>query len=1097
MAHVTGRAGMTETDGQTRRSRRRGLVLSLLGGCVLLLAGAVILITVLASSHQALTAPGWLKSRIEARINGVTERIDLGFEGVGVLINARGEPTALLREVTLRDTAGTEIAQVGRIALSIAPRAALSGSVVPTGLVIEDTRLLLQRGADGRFNLDFGAPGGQALVFDDLPGMVDALEALLDTQGLARVERAEAKGISLRFEDALRGVISEADAGRVALNRGAEGLEAEASLKLPGYGGAQADLALTARTKSDSAEAAFTLALSNVDARFLAAHEPIAAFLTGVDAPVSLTAAIGFTPEGAFTDLSGTLEIGAGKLQPNPATAPVSLQAARAELRYDFARAMFAVEALQLRSDALKASGAGKAYLKDWENGVPKALVAQLALTGVESPGGDLFAEPLAFADASVDLHFRFSPFLIRVGQATLFDGETRLQAKGRAEAKADGWHVALDAQADRLSTDALVRYWPLSLRAKTRNWMVNNLRGGTGFNGRVALRLAPGTDPVASLAFEYEGAEVNFLPNYPPISAARGYGQIDGPSFAIHITEGEVREGARVADVSGSSFRIRDMRIRPSIGQVDLKAEADLGDLLHLLDLRPLRLISRAGRQPDLAEGLAHAEAQLVLPLSKETRGPDVDFTVTGQIEEVRSEALVPGRVLSAPVMDVAVDADSIRIGGAGDLDGVGFNALWRQPLGAAFKEGSSVTGVLDLSPQLAESFRIGLPPEAFSGKAQGRMEIALRPEEPPSFALEADLAGLGLNIAALGWRKAPGADGQLRMEGAFSTPPAIDLIALDAAGLSLSGNVALRPDGSLSRAVFDELSLGNWLKTRAELRGRDQGQTPALSLTGSLLDLRRAALPEGSGNGGGAPVNVAMDRLQIAGDIYLSAFRGQFGAGEGAGRFTGRLNGVAPVTGQQITTPAGVGYDLVAADGGAVLAALGVLKNANSDGLEIRLRSRAQAGHYDGTLRMGKLRLRGAPALAEMLGAVSVVGLLDQLNGNGIVFDEVEGEFVLTPERLVITRGSAVGASMGISIDGTYAFAEKQMDFQGVVSPVYLVNSVGAALTRRGEGLFGFSYRLIGPVSAPRTQVNPLSLLTPGMFRDIFRRPPPEVSE
>jgi hypothetical protein len=50
---------------------------------------------------------------------------------------------------------------------------------------------------------------------------------------------------------------------------------------------------------------------------------------------------------------------------------------------------------------------------------------------------------------------------------------------------------------------------------------------------------------------------------------------------------------------------------------------------------------------------------------------------------------------------------------------------------------------------------------------------------------------------------------------------------------------------------------------------------------------------------------------------------------------------------------------------------------------------------------------------------------------------------------------------------------------------------------LTRRGEGLFGFNYRLRGTADDPQVSVNPLSILTPGMFRDIFRRPPPVLEE
>ena len=84
-----------------------------------------------------------------------------------------------------------------------------------------------------------------------------------------------------------------------------------------------------------------------------------------------------------------------------------------------------------------------------------------------------------------------------------------------------------------------------------------------------------------------------------------------------------------------------------------------------------------------------------------------------------------------------------------------------------------------------------------------------------------------------------------------------------------------------------------------------------------------------------------------------------------------------------------------------------------------------------------------------------------------------------------------------MGISMDGYYDLASGQMDFQGVLSPIYAVNAIGRLIARKGEGLIGFNFNLRGTTGAPRVAVNPLSVFTPGMFRDIFRRPPPKLSQ
>jgi hypothetical protein len=139
----------------------------------------------------------------------------------------------------------------------------------------------------------------------------------------------------------------------------------------------------------------------------------------------------------------------------------------------------------------------------------------------------------------------------------------------------------------------------------------------------------------------------------------------------------------------------------------------------------------------------------------------------------------------------------------------------------------------------------------------------------------------------------------------------------------------------------------------------------------------------------------------------------------------------------------------------------------------------------------------VRNTNALAELLNAISVVGLLEQLNGSGIQFNNAEVDFLLTPRAIEISRGSAIGASLGVSMAGVYQTGSQQLNVQGVISPIYLVNGVGAFLTRRGEGLFGFNYQMSGTADDPTIGVNPLSILTPGMFRDIFRRPPPVLGD
>lgn len=269
---------------------------------------------------------------------------------------------------------------------------------------------------------------------------------------------------------------------------------------------------------------------------------------------------------------------------------------------------------------------------------------------------------------------------------------------------------------------------------------------------------------------------------------------------------------------------------------------------------------------------------------------------------------------------------------------------------------------------------------------------------------------------------------------------------------------------------------------------------------MNGGILDLRRARFGGQSDSGTtGGPVNISLDQLTVAAGISLRDFSGQFDAQRGfSGQFVGRVNGGTTVRGAVAPSNGRTAVRVQSSDAGGVVRSAGLTQNAAGGLLDLILTPTGEEGTFDGsvTVRDG-MRVRDAPTMAALLDAISVVGLLQQLDGQGLGFDEIDVAFRLTPTRLIVTQASAVGPGLGISLDGIYTLASQQLDFQGVVSPFYLVNAIGEIFTRRGEGLIGFNFSLRGTTTAPQVGVNPLSALTPGMFRDIFRRPPPQVSQ
>nr|WP_232621738.1 AsmA-like C-terminal region-containing protein [Thioclava electrotropha] len=179
---------------------------------------------------------------------------------------------------------------------------------------------------------------------------------------------------------------------------------------------------------------------------------------------------------------------------------------------------------------------------------------------------------------------------------------------------------------------------------------------------------------------------------------------------------------------------------------------------------------------------------------------------------------------------------------------------------------------------------------------------------------------------------------------------------------------------------------------------------------------------------------------------------------------------------------------------DAGRALAATGIFTKSRGGQGALVLTPLGQKS-YDGKLTVANLRVKDAPVLASLLSAASGVGLLEQLSGDGILFSSVDGAFRLTPNGVSVTRGAAVGASMGVTMTGNYYPQSKTLNMKGVISPFYLVNGIGQVISKQGEGLFGFNYSLRGSSDAPKVSINPLSVLAPGGLRELFRAGPPKV--
>jgi hypothetical protein len=1068
----------------------------LLSTALLTLAGAV---AVLALIGQTMSAPDWLRDRIATRLEARLGGMQIVFGDVELVINRGWRPRARLRDVTLSDGDGRPILRLADAEASLAMRPLLEGRLQPKQIALTGLFAVLRRGADGAVSLAIGdaaRPAGEAAGFAQL---VQQIDTVLATPQLSALTSIDLNALTLRYEDARAGRAWTVDDGYASLTRQGGDLRLAANLALLSGRDYAATLEANYESRIGQTTAEFGLTLSSLSAQDFAGQSVALAWLDVLRAPVSGAVRGTIDETGALGPINATLQIGAGALQPSDRTTPIPFRSARTYFTFDPGTEVLVFDEVQVESAWVTGSGEGRAWLGGIETGRLDDLIGQITLTSLSGNPAGLYDDAVRLEGAQADFRLTLDPFELRLGEMLVHDQGRRMRLDGTLKADTDGWDVAVNGRMGALAPARLVELWPEQAVPKTRAWLAENLGGGRLTDIHFALRGRSGQKPEVYLDFDYADTDVKFMKTLPPLTDASGHASFLKNRFVTTATKGwiEADEGGRL-DMAGTSFIIPDVTVRggtPAL--VRIEGRGPVTAALSLLNRAPLSVMDKANLPVDLAAGEISVAGTVAVPLKDKVPFEEVEFHFAGTATDVMTDRLVPGQRLAAERLRLRGDSDDIEISGDGTIGGVPASAAWRTAIGPDVP-GSSATGTIELSPALLETFDIALPPGTVTGRGTAGFTLDLPKGAPPRLAARSDLAGVGLRIPELGWSSAPGATGALALDIRLGESPRIDAVSLDVSGLDATGSVTLAEGGALERAQFSSVRLGGWLDAQVVLTGQGRSAPPAVAITGGTLDLREAEFGEasaGSGQGGRARLTASLDRLVVTDTIALTGFEGQFTTSAGLdGEFRGRINGSTPVTGRIVPDGGRSAVRVVSGDAGGVFRDAGLLKQARGGDFTMSLRPVGDAGAFEGSVQVTNTRVQNAPAIAALLNSVSIIGLLDELSGQGILFSEVSARFRLDPSRVSVYESSAVGPSIGISMDGTYDVPSQRLNMQGVISPVYLINGIGSVLTRRGEGLIGFSYKLTGAASDPSVQVNPLSALTPGIFREIFRNPAPQ---
>lgn len=1086
-----------------RRARGFGLVVLL----AVMVPAAIVAILLLAISEGPVALPEWARDRVERALDRQLEAMHVSLGDVSLVIEDNWDPRVRVHDLLLQPVRGGAGIRLDQVDMQVAMDPLLERRIAPRSVRVSGVGLTVLRRADGTVNVTFGQGGGEGFGGDaSLTTIGASLQSFMERPGLQFLEEVAIEEVALRYDDFAGGNGWSIDGGQINLVRDGQSVALSSHLVLLGEQSYATVLEGSLNTSFETNTVQVALKFEDAPSADLASQVAALSWLEVLRAPISGAMRVEIAGDGSIGAVSATLSADAGSLQPNDTVRPIPFESLRSYLTYDSQTGRIGFDELSVTADWLTASVSGQALLREFEAGLPRMLLAQLELTSFEANPGMQGFEPIALDRSYVDFRLRLDPFDLELGQLVINQGGMQLNLGGALSAGEDGWQYALDGHMNGVEPEQVLAIWPVQFKDKLRKWIDENIYQAKLSDLNLALRSRVDDVPDVYADFQFRDAVVKAVKTMPPVEGGQGFAVLKDHRFYVGVEHGYVTpdQGGTV-DVTGTSFVVLNTRLKQSPGRAQVKAVGSVEAAASLLNRAPLEVFDKANLPVAVAKGRVEAEGQIDLIMKPKLPPEEVEFDVTGQLLMVESDVLLKGKTLRG---DLHVNATNkeVEIFGPGTVEGIPVDARWYAKLGkpGQGRDGESrVTGQVSLSQDALDAFDVGLPPGTVKGSTKGDFEVTFKKGAPPQLRLSSTLEGAAISAPPIGWYKRESSAGALDLSMTLGEQPKVDSIRLSAPGLTAEGSVSLAAGGALEMVDIPTFQVGRWLSGAVRLVGRGKGTLPAVELRGGRFDMR--AMPElgstssggGQGAAQGGPISGRLDEAIIADNITVRNTQLTLNTQGGLrGTFEGALGGRVPIAGKLGPHANGTTIEVVSPNAGAVVQAMGLVQKADKGSLLLQLVPRQGKGVYDGKLTISDIKIQSLPAFAELLNAVSVVGLLEQLNGPGLLFNEIYSVFRMSPGEIVIGEASAVGASMGLSADGRYYTKQGVLDIQGVLSPIYAVNVIGRPISKRGEGLIGFNYELKGPAKNPSISVNPLSALTPGFFREIFRRAPPDLS-
>lgn len=669
---------------------------------------------------------------------------------------------------------------------------------------------------------------------------------------------------------------------------------------------------------------------------------------------------------------------------------------------------------------------------------------------------------------------------------------------------------------ASELQSAAVKQFWPFWMAKTARSWVIKNIFGGTVTNGRIEFYLAEGRkrEPGVpmhlgpeelKIDFDIEGARMNVAGEILPLRDTSGTFRLRGPRTEISITGGTAYfPSGRSVALTGGTFVLPDNYTKPLMADMDIDVAGNADAIAELVTYKPIRALPATGFTPEDFSGQVKAKVKAHFGIISAHNPPPPQWTAALTLDDVDVHKPIAGRTVTALRGLLAIDPQVADLDAKADIDGVTLDLELVEPVSKT----SEVKRKTVLSGTLSNRDRAKLLP-GFENVLEGEIAVRLEQEGDGPRSVEADLGGAAVSIPWIGWTKGAGIGGKVTLTADTKDGrTTVSDFRFAGDGFSAAGDLVFH-GAALERANFSTVRLSADDRFRLKV---DRGKSGyAVVADGEVADVRAVLARLKNATGGsdgdkqGATVTANLARAVGFNGESLSSVNFRYSTT--GGRISGLdLSAVtasgAPVVGQMGQNGGADIIQLTSGDAGAVARFADIYRHMRGGLLNVRLRETANSG-WLGSVDIRNFALVGEERLRSLVSTPagdSGRSLNDavrrEIDVSAVKFSRGFAQVRAGGGALSLANGVVRGETVGATFQGTVRDASGQTDMTGTFMPAYGLNRLFAELPLIGiilgngndRGLIGITFKLSGAFDKPKLTINPLSIIAPGVFRNIF---------